>query len=377
MGSDAGEDGTPSGLTSEGAVTLTVTTTGGFSGKLRIDGLTLNMSGTFDHLGAARFGTARAQTLSVARANKPTLNVTLSIDINAKRITGILLQSDQGTTVAVSHLNADRTSFTAANPVPTVPFLATNGANGIYTMALEPGNGVTPLGGTLAANQYPKGFGYGTVTLTKTGGVKVAGMLADKTTITMSTTMSQSGTWRLFVQPYPKSKGLVAGNVAFNHADAATDLQALDTLWVCPPMDREHYPLGWTDGIHTDLVGSKYTVTTGTSVLPLAQPTGTGNGNANLSFVDGLLPLAIQKQVDLGGTDAVTEVPVEATYNLIINRKTGVFSGTFTHNDGTKPTFNGVILQKNGTGGRGFFLTTQPKPKSYLGQSGGASLIPQ
>jgi hypothetical protein len=279
--------------------------------------------------------------------------------------------------VAVSHVNADRASVTAANPVPTIPFLASNGASGIYTMAFDQSNGVTPLGGTLAANLYPKGFGYGTVTLTKTGGITVVGKLADKTSITMSTTMSQSGTWRLFVQPYPKFTGLVAGNVVFNHADTATDLKALGTLWVCPALDREHYPLGWTDGITTDLRGAKYTATAGASVLPLAQPTGTGDGNANLSFKDGLLPLEIPKQVDISGTDAVTEVPVEATYNLIIKRATGAFSGTFTHNDGTKPEFNGVIIQKNSTGGRGFFLTTQPKPKSYLGQSGGVTLITQ
>lgn len=368
---------TVSGLETEGYASLTVQTTGAFSGSIKIDGMTLKVAGTFDHLGVARFGTSRAKTLSVARADKPSLNVALNINVTTKKVSGIVWHTEAGVTVAVSNVEADRAPFSTTNPVPTVPLLAANGGSGFYTMAFQPDNGALLTGGTLPANQFPQGYGYGTITLTKTGTITVAGTLADKTPISMSTTMSQAGTWRLFVQLYTGLQGYLAGDVVF--ADlAGSDFSALNTQWVCPVLDREHYPLGWAEGITVDTLGAKYTVTAGSSVVPLTQAPGGSNGNANLQFEDGLLPAQIQKQVDISGTDTVTEKPaLDPTYNLGIVRTSGAFSGTFAHEDGTKPAFNGIIFQKNNTGGLGFFLTTTPTVKTYLGQSGGAFLEPQ
>ena len=48
----------------------------------------------------------------------------------------------------------------------------------------------------------------------------------------------------------------------------------------------------------------------------------------------------------------------------------------FTHTDGTKPAFQGVIIQK-GTqrGAYGYFLTKQPAVIDYTGESGAVILI--
>lgn len=371
------EDGTASGLSTEGYISMLVQTTGGFSGSMKIDGLTLGVAGAFDHSGVARFGTSRSNTLSVARAEKPSLAVSLNINTGTGKITGNIWQLEAGTIVAVSDVEADRAFYSATNPVPATAFNATVGrpAAGTYTMLFEPGDG-----GALGTSQFPQGYGHGTVTVSTAGAVTVAGKLADSTPIGMSTTLSQAGTWRLFVQLYTGMQGFIAGNVTTDHSQTEGDFEAPDTRWVCPIVDRQHYPLGWAEGITVDTYGSKLTVTTGTSVVPLNQATGTGDGNADLRFQHGQLAGTVQRRVDISPGDVVTEVPVDATYNLGISRTTGGFSGSFTHDDGTKPTFSGVVFQKTGSGlfgARGFFLTTTPTVKTYTGESGEALLQAQ
>src|SRR6185503_16321103 len=55
--------GTLKSVSTEGYFTATIDTKGGFSGKLRVDGASLGVTGTFDETGTARFGTARTTTL--------------------------------------------------------------------------------------------------------------------------------------------------------------------------------------------------------------------------------------------------------------------------------------------------------------------------
>jgi hypothetical protein len=55
----------------------------------------------------------------------------------------------------------------------------------------------------------------------------------------------------------------------------------------------------------------------------------------------------------------------------------GLGDGFFTHDDGSKPAFKGVILNKANTNAsfcRGFFLSTSPKVKDYTGQGGTVDL---
>jgi hypothetical protein len=77
----------------------------------------------------------------------------------------------------------------------------------------------------------------------------------------------------------------------------------------------------------------------------------------------------------------VTKIPsTDASYTLAINRATGLMNGTFTHTNGTKPSFQGIIFQKAGSphsGGHGFFLTPIPAVKDYTGESGGVTLLVQ
>jgi hypothetical protein len=107
------------------------------------------------------------------------------------------------------------------------------------------------------------------------------------------------------------------------------------------------------------------------------------NGNAVLTFSDGQLSANIDKLVNVSITNVVTKVPTnDVTFSLTLTPATGAFTGKFVHelDDGVvsplMTDFQGVIYQKcTESGGYGYFLTRQPIPIDYTGESGKVNLI--
>ncbi len=137
-----GPNGSRRDNSTEGLLTATVTSTGAFSGKLTIDGSVLNMAGAFDQNGVARFGTSRATTFAVARVNKPSLVVALTIDISPGRAKDTLSGTVTATgfqrsvILAVSNATADRAFYDGLTPATTVPaaYLGAANATQAYTV---------------------------------------------------------------------------------------------------------------------------------------------------------------------------------------------------------------------------------------------------
>jgi predicted outer membrane repeat protein len=366
-------DGTPPALDTEGYISVLVQGSGAFSGSLKIDGMTLPVAGTFDHEGTARFGPSRARSVDLPRAGKSSLVVSLLLDHappNAGEIRGAVWQVEGGQMLTQSDILAGRVVFNSANPVPTDPFLGEGGANGRYTVVFRSPGG--------DPEEVSQGHGHGMVTLTRTGNISFAAALSDGVAFTTSTTLSQTGKWRLFAQLYGK-QGAVAGDVVFNFADPDHDFSADETLWVRPVQDVQHYPAGWRQ-LLVATHGAKYTVSPHTFVVgDIAPPD--ADGDLDLRFANGLLPSVLTKKVGISGLDIATNMGGDTSFSLVIHRDTGVFSGTFTHSDTTKPRYRGVIFQKRANfsdpRGYGFFLTTRPKVKDYTGQSGSVLLVPQ
>ena len=372
-GSGPGGVGTASTFSTEGYVSVTVQNTGAFSGSLKIDGSTLAAAGKFDANGVARFGTSMSTTLTINRPDKPALFVSMAINSGTKQITGKVTQANGIEVTAVSSIVAERAFYSATNPVPPTAFGATTNrpATGTYTA-------VTALmdPGVLTVGEVAGYYGYGSVTLSAEGLMTLTLMLPDGTPVTQSTTISQTGTWRLFAQLYPGLKGLLAATVSIDHSQASGDLSSLEARWLCPVQDRQHYPAGWPEGVTLQFAGSKYVVAAGSSIIPLNQATGTGDGNATLTIIDGLQSPALIKKVDISPGDGVTEVPAESSYSFTLDRKTGRFSGTFLHSDGTTVPYTGVVFQKTTSSAKayGFFLSTKPAIKDYTGKSGSVYL---
>lgn len=386
-------DGTPVNFSTQGAFSATVTSTGSLSGKLVIEGRALTFVGLFDHQGQARFGTAREPSLVLARPGKPGYILALNIglagsEVPQGQIRGSVSVKDPATgqITAVSVVEADVDRYNGTSVPAPATYLGVNGATSTYTLLMEcnelmtqstPGPGTT-------ASLYPQGYGVGSFTLSKAGLVTAAGTTADGATFIASarlTTPSPDGHPRfgLHASLY-NNTGFLCGFVGLDNQLPASDMAATDLQWVRPAQTAAAYfPAGWPQGLSVTLLAARYQVTAGQSVLlgaygqPLSLPD--ADGNARLSFYEGLLSGPLEKAVNLSVADGVTKVPVnDATFTLGVIRSTGTFSGTMRHSNGTLPAFKGVIYQKGmNAGGYGHFLTVKPAE----GQSGGVMLIRQ
>jgi hypothetical protein len=362
--------------------------TGAFSASLAIDGQVLNFAGIFDADGNARFGTARALTMKVARTGKPSLIVAFKLDggvpFVAGTISGTVTANDhRGYTMGVSDILAERSHFNGASEMVPLEYLGLNNGNGTFTAvfpALPPVS--QPIG--FQPGYYPQGDGFGTITVSKAGVVMLSGCaLADGTTATASTTLSQNLTGAFFIPLYNK-KGFVRVPFKLDSAQPDSDIAVqpgTSALWLRPAMDTHLYPTGWPEIIDVGFMAAKYSTMVNVSSLravggvPVQMPD--DDGNADLAFSDGQLEEVLTRTVNVAhNTDAVTKVPFDdPTFTLMITRTTGTFSGTFRHTDQTMPAFKGILYQKGPTaGGYGFFLTTPPTPIDYTGESGGVTL---
>ena len=176
------------------------------------------------------------------------------------------------------------------------------------------------------------------------------------------------------VQLYGKpTAGSLGGLATLDDSQTDSDVSGTDFFWFRPYQNVHYYPYGWPEGIEIDLVGTKFAVTPGASVVPLLP---SGPPNATLVFSNGLLsPSPLSKDVQISTTNVVTNTPADTSFKLTITAAKGTISGDFTHTNGTKPKFSGIILQKGANREAfGFFLTVQPKPITGLGESGAVSL---
>jgi len=394
LGGAAGpEDGTARTNGTEGSFAATVMNTGAFSGKLTIDRFSLGVAGAFDHNGVARFGTARALSQVVARPNKPSLLVELQLDLvtpgTSDKIRGTITATDfkRSVITAVSTVDADRAFYNGTTQIVPASYLGAVNANGIFTAAF-PARDVSDQPAGFTAQDFPQGDGVATITLTKAGVVSLAGTLADGTPVGASSALSEGRTFPLFIPIYNKL-GFLSGQVRLNGMQPASDMAATDLQWLRPFISTSHYyPAGWPEVIKVDLMAAKYVVVAGQSVLKAPDGADAGfdgdnlqaaddDGNVALSFSDGQLTETLIKVANLSASDVVTKIPAnDPSFTLTINRATGAISGSFTHTDDTVSTYKGMIYQKGpNAGAYGFFLTKQPVPVNYTGESGGVSLI--
>jgi hypothetical protein len=368
--------GTLPSTSTEGLFTAIVTSSGTFTGKLSLDGFVLGLVGSFDIGGTARFGANRTTTVSVPRPNKPSLVVGLQLDVTSPggtdKLTGVVTQNNRSTVTAVSNINADRAYYNGTSRIPVGYVVPGTNANGVFTAVfLAKDLSFQPAGYTKA--DYPQGDGYATITVTKAGVVALTGALADGKALTASAPLSKNNQWPLFVQLYD-NRGAISGQVSLDGTSTDSDISAAGVRWFRPFMDVQHYPFGWPEGVRVELLAARYIATPAQSVLPnLVTP----SGLAHLDFSDGLLAAPLSKRVSISTADLVSKVPLtDTSFTMSLMRASGRVNGTFTHGDGTKPAFHGIIYQKGiHAGGYGYFLSTTPKVKNYKGESGVVRLL--
>ncbi len=353
-----------------GLVTATVTATGAFSGKAMLGGLSVPFSGLLNNAGAARFNPAKGTSLDLIDATEfasylGALAFTVS---DPAGMSGTLSTQAGGGSVLANFAGKVAPALAPVgllNQPIAGPF-----TKGVYTVAF-PSKAQTP---PLDASAYPQGDGFATLTLSSAGAVTLAGNLADGTKYIASSKLRADGSVPLFTQLYRKLGGL-GGEVAF--ADLTnTDVSGAGFTWLRPASPgARFYPPGFT--LSVDAIGAKY-------ASPASLNFGQGaadatNGNAVLGFSGGLLSSSVSKTVSVDPlAGAVKLIPTtNQSYALSLTTSSGLFSGTFTHTDGTSDAYRGILLNKGANKrGFGYFVSTPSETTSGSGQGGRASLTP-
>lgn len=303
----------PRQQTNSGAFTFRLASTGSFSGSLDLGGQMVPMSGKFGVDGAASLTTKATKTVS-------SLLVDLQLDFAAGTVSGSVTNS-----AFDAALTGERDIFSAANKTSLA---------GSYTVVIP---------GTTNPAAGPFGNSYGTVKVSSSGAISLAGSLADGTALSQSSTLSQSGFWPLYVSLYG-GKGSLWGWNYFSSNGLAS------------------YP--WLSWINTT-----------NSTKTAANRSGFTNQQAvlqgSLYQANQSLPASLTVTLQQLNQPALVISNLSGNANKLVlhtNNATGVISGTFANPADSKQTIkvNGAILQ-NQTNAAGYFLVTNQSGAFSIG----------
>lgn len=318
--------------TSENSPALLALKLGGsgqFSGKLKLTDLTIPLRGSFDPLGHAKFSTTfKGQTINV--------DLTYALTEGVPSITGTI--AGDGWTLPIE--------------IGALGKLDNPSMSGRYTVVLRADSS--------APATVPRGDGFGTARVNRTGVTIFSGQLADGTPFAASGQLTRNGALPVFVAPYKKS-GVFAGALTFR---ASGDVDG-QFQWERPAIRKsEAFPNGFTTA--NIAVGARYSAPKhGEPVVRVAA----SRNNARLELGEGGLSDPISEDATLGADNSfVVSAPTLSGLSLALQRATGQFRGRFIHpSTGAPTTFRGVVVQKENAG-FGFFVAG--------GSSGYATLEP-
>jgi len=313
------------GGTDVGLLTLSLTPTGSFTGKLTLPGIRYPLKGAFSPDGTFVYTVVEGGTV---------LQMSLNVDPSVPGIDGtIIVTTSAGGSATYNVESSLLGTFNKAHPIP--PEIAKS-----YTAIMPAGSGTDPT--------LPQATGYGTMSVAPTGAVQLAGKLGDGTAFVAKGQLHTDGkTWTLFAPLYAGTNpGGIAGAMTFEKlADSDCD-GTID--WIKPAQQGAvYYPGGFS--ISADLSAAIY------ASPPLAPPmSGTavftmGAVSSPEFAISDSLTVSSKGKVTVSGTNGVT---------LTLTPATGAFKGTFLCPATSKKTsFGGVIYQKPpSASGYGLFL---------------------
>jgi hypothetical protein len=345
-----------------GILNGTLTASGGFTGKLLVDGVAQSINATFFGDGSAILKSGAVWGNSLTFGGRV---LTLAFDFDAAAVTASLVN---GASTSTGEATRPLYSSANSNQVPTALLGSPTASKGFYTLVFPAKEQQPPMD----ANPFPKGYGFATLSLTNSGEVSLTGTLADGAGITAGSALLAGDTAPFLVQlPTPAAAsakgGSLSGVLVFENL-ADSDLTAQELLWfraaAAGTGAATHlYTGGWPHGIQVDALGGLYNSALkvhNALGLPAPDPV---NGNAELMFTDGKLAPDITKtNFNISG-NTVTKIPAsDGSFMLTLAASTGGFSGSFVPNwanpNSAKPGFKGILLQKGANkGGYGFFIS--------------------
>ena len=224
------------------------------------------------------------------------------------------------------------------------------------------------------AEEGPTGFGYGTVSVSDLGRIKMAGGLGDAHSIKQGTTVSKHGVWPLYVPLYAQLSQVVtniSNNVVKTNKESQGSLVGWMTFATNTPAGKTHRAPqgdlvwtknGWTNDFYPDgftnelsVLGSRHIAPIKDSGVRVMDMT-----NGLLVLAEGNLPEPFTNSVFLSTNSVLSSpLPNANTTKPALSAKFGVLKGAFIHPaNNAKPTkFFGAILQDYNYG-RGYFAGT-------------------
>jgi subtilisin-like proprotein convertase family protein/subtilisin family serine protease len=346
-----------------GAVALTVTSNGSFTGSLGMGAKTLPLTGRIHALP----GEADPVTEMTILRPKPLPPVQLRFTLHLS--TGLMT----GTTTVEGEetgLTARRCPWNATNPAP--------GA-GAFTSYLQ-------SAAVTAEVPLPQGDGFATLSVSPAGVAKWAGKMSDGAAITAGATMAADGVAPFHVLLYGGT-GSVRGWTQVTNSDLLDG--QLD--WLKEPQGPKVVTRSYRAGfpLHdVSVIGGRYSKPAqGTTVLGMNAGS-EEKANTEVQFVDGGLEAPIVQAFVITGAHAVKAPPSLTNplgVKLTVNAGTGLLTGSFTlkDNDATDheppiaivtrtAAFSGILVNRPGSQqGRGHFLlstlpTTNPAPPTPI-----------
>jgi uncharacterized delta-60 repeat protein len=301
-------------------VSISLTTSGSFSGSLTIGAERVTLTGSFNRYGQA--------FITPLRKDKSLLFVDLA-----------LRRGEKGGAVVLGHVSdhlGRAVSLVAHAPYHSSTKLPAVTLAGKHLVALPTGPsvlGALPVSGT----------GYLTCTVSTSGTVTVVGRAPDGTSLTSSSRLSQTGDLLLHLPLY-SSLGFINGTLSMDE-ESAKQATTGNLFWSRPP--NTTYPTGFAQILAVE--GQRY----------IAAPTGVASfvNPITVRISGGHLPaIGLSSLAAVGSTNIV--IITSGSLNslkLTLNRTTGTFSGSFIPPGATKSvTIQGIIL--NSSKGQGYCL---------------------
>ncbi len=314
-----------------GFFSATLTSSGAFTGTVRIGTVTLPLKGKFgvDKMFSGSF-TKKGITYQV------TLQVNGTGVNGAGQITGTITDgSSLNSTIA-----ADVAGFKKK-------------VNELGEADLGSYNVILPAVQANTDANFPIGIGYGRVTLSKLGAAHFTGKLGDGTAISAGSILSQAKVWPFYAALYGKL-GSISGPVTLDRTQTATDLAG--TLeWNRPVAPVSPKPKPFATGFAGQLqfVGAKWSLVPGQLLfLTPASGAGTLSFDAPAVVAASLPMIASDNMATLSTTNTVTVTPADHTkvdqIKVTVKPSTGGITGSFVDGAGKTHSFGGMIVSTPG-----------------------------
>ncbi|MCW0219581.1 MAG: MBG domain-containing protein, partial [Prosthecobacter sp.] len=315
---------------------------GAATGKLRFQGKSVTLKGTFDEAGLLLLDLPQKDGSVI------TGSLQLMDSTAGKVIRGHVSWLGQDTLAELP-----RAAYDKKNPAPA-------NLTGSYTMLLP--------GPAEQTEDTPSGDGWATVSISSTGAVKVSGRLSDGTAFTESAFLSAEADFSLYTELYKATaRGQFGGRMALRDVPDVSDFDG-QVQWLKPADAKSvTYPAGFS--LELWALGSRYTApATGERALSQLED---AEPNASLSLISTALPEGTGSEIEhvlswLPNHKLVHYGPEKLAGS--VNRTQGLLTGSYSDPTGsTRLSFLGAVFQKQGLAA-GYFL--------YQGRSGGLRIVP-